>query len=63
MAFKQPKVPPMREEERLAEYIRELILFFKDFCLEAWTQSRRQEAQIKALTQEMTALKERLDAQ
>ena len=53
----------MREEERLAEYIRELILFLKDFCLEAWTQSRRQEAQIKALTQEMTALKERLDAQ
>lgn len=63
MAFKQPKVPPLGAEDQLAQYIRGLILFLKDFCLEAWTQSRRQEAQIGALEKEIQALKARLDAQ
>ncbi len=63
MAFKQPRVPPMREEERLAEYIRELILFLKDFCLEAWMDSRKKEAQMQAMQEEIRALKARIDGE
>lgn len=36
MAYKQPRVPPMKEG-RIVEYIRELVLFLKDFSLETWT--------------------------
>lgn len=36
MAYKQPRVPPMKEGTRPAEYMRELILFLKDFSLETW---------------------------
>lgn len=36
MAYKQPRVPPMKDG-RLTEYIRELVLFLKDFSLETWT--------------------------
>lgn len=47
MAYKQPRVPPMKEGAKIAEYIRELILFLKDFCLETWkavTQMQRDAA-------------------
>lgn len=40
MAYKQPRVPPLKEGTGLAEYIRELILFLKDFSLETWVQIR-----------------------
>lgn len=61
MAYKQPRVPPMREEARLAGYIRELILFLKDFCMETWLEARQMEAQIQAMRAEITALKARLE--
>lgn len=41
MAFKQPRVPQMKEGGQLPGFIRELVLFLKDFCMECWTESRR----------------------
>ena len=54
MAFKQPRVPPLRRDA--PPYLRELILFLKDFCLETWMQCRRQEEEIQALRKELDAL-------
>lgn len=60
MAFKQPRVPAMRTEEGLAATIRELILFLKDFCMEAWSSHKRLEARVQAMQEEIAALKERM---
>ena len=38
--YKQPRVPPMKEGDRIVDYMRELILFLKDFSLETWTAVR-----------------------
>lgn len=59
MAFKQPRVPQMREEG-LTRTVRELILFLKDFCIEAWTHSIRQEQSILALRAEVEAIRLKL---
>ena len=56
MAFKQPHVPEYRGESMEA-YIRKLTLFLKDFCQEAWTQSRVQKKEIDALEQRMQAMR------
>ena len=61
MAYKQPRVPPMREEGRLAEYIRELILFLKDFCMETWMQVRQAQEQAAKLKEEIQAIKAKMD--
>lgn len=53
MAYKQPRVPQMREGAQLAEYIRELTLFLKDFCLESWMQSRRQGEEIEKIKKQL----------
>lgn len=46
MAYKQPRVPAYPQDGQLGEYIRELILFLKDFCMETWRQiGRMKEAQ------------------
>ena len=37
MAYKQPRLPPLHEGERPADYLRGLILFLKDFCMETWS--------------------------
>lgn len=50
MGFKQPIVPQYRSGESTEAYIRRLILFLKDFCQEAWMQSREQGKAIEALT-------------
>jgi hypothetical protein len=57
MAFKQPRVPQMREGTRLAEYVREIVLFLKDFCLEAWTQSKRHGEEIEKIRQDIEQIK------
>lgn len=43
MAYKQPRVPLLKEGTKLTEYIRELVLFLKDFCLETWSAVMRLE--------------------
>lgn len=57
--FKQPRVPTMKEGTRLYDYIRELALFLKDFCLEAWTASKRQQEEIEQLKKTVDALSEK----
>ena len=54
MAFKQPRVPQMREGTNLYTYVREIVLFLKDFCLECWAESKRQ-------SEEIEKIKERLE--
>lgn len=49
MAFKQPRVPQMKEGSQLPGFIRELVLFLKDFCMESWTESKRQGDSIETL--------------
>lgn len=44
MAYKQPRVPPYNEGTSLYSYIRELILFLKDFCMETWAAAKRIDA-------------------
>jgi len=57
MAMKQPKVPPMREKDRLEQTVRELVLFLKDFCMESWAEHRRQGEQIARLRKEIDGMK------
>lgn len=58
MAAKQPRVPVMTEGTELAEYIRELALFLKDFCMDSWTQDKRQNEAIEDLRREIEAMKQ-----
>lgn len=62
MAYKQPRVPAMKEGTRLYDYIRDLILFLKDFCLETWTESKRQSEELKAMRKELDAIKDEMNA-
>lgn len=50
MAFKQPRVPEYRSSEGMEAYIRTLILFLKDFCTDAWTESREQKRAIERVS-------------
>jgi len=54
MAFKQPRVPLPREEGQFAHDLRQLAFFLRDFCLECWMESRRQ-------NEEIEKIKKRLD--
>ena len=56
MAFKQPKVPPIREENQLALTLRELVFFLKDFCLDCWRESRRQSEEIEKIKKQLEKL-------
>ena len=40
MAFKQPRIPEYREAEGTSRYLRSLVLFLKDFCMECWVAVR-----------------------
>ena len=51
MAFKQPRVPEYRGEAGMEAYIRTLILFLKDFCTDAWTESREQKKALERVSQ------------
>ena len=58
MAFKQSKVPPMREGNRFAENLRDLFIFLRDFCTDCWVESRRQERELNALRAEIEQIKQ-----
>ena len=55
--FKQPRVPEYREGDGTGRYIRSLILFRKDFCMDVWTANRQRESEIEALRREVDSLK------
>ena len=57
MAYKQPRVPQMRDGAQRTEIIRELVLFLKDFCMETWVQVTQSGKEIKALREEIEKLK------
>lgn len=38
--FKQPRIPEYRESEGTGKYLRSLVLFLKDFCMECWVAVR-----------------------
>lgn len=57
MALKQPRVPEYREGDGAGRYIRSLILFLKDFCMDVWTANRQRESEIEALRREVDSLK------
>ena len=46
MAFKQPRVPEYRERDGADGYIRSLVLFLKDFCMDVWTANRERRREI-----------------
>lgn len=56
MAYKQPRVPPLKEESQPTAYLRELILFLKDFCVETWMADKNRDAQLAALRTQMANL-------
>lgn len=49
------------KEGRLTETIRELILFLKEFCMETWKIVIRQGEEIKALREEIAAIRAQSD--
>lgn len=56
MAYRQPKVPQMREGDSAQDYARELMLFLRDFCMAAWNADRRKDEEISALRRRLDAL-------
>ena len=57
MAYRQPRVPQMREGDSVQTYVRELMLFLRDFCMAAWNADRRKDEEIGALRRQLEALK------
>ena len=49
MAFKQPRVPEYRESEGTGKYLRSLVLFLKDFCMDVWTANNQRAGEIGAV--------------
>lgn len=56
MAFKQPRVPEYRESEGTGKYIRSLVLFLKDFCMDVWTANREQRREIDEIRVRLSEL-------
>ena len=54
MAFKQPRVP--QESDRLAEYVRNLGMFLRDFCMASWNADRMKDAEIEKIKKRLDAL-------
>ena len=54
MAFKQPRVP--QESGRLAEYVRNLGMFLRDFCMASWNADRMKDAEIEKIKKRLDAL-------
>lgn len=53
MAFKQPRVPKYHGREEEKAYLRTLVLFLTDFCMDVWTAYRAQQQAMDRLTQRM----------
>ena len=54
MTFKQPRVP--QESGRLAEYVRNLEMFLRDFCMASWNADRMKDAEIEKIKKRLDAL-------
>ena len=56
MAFKQPRVPEYREHDGADGYIRSLVLFLKDFCMDVWTANQERSREIDAIRARLSEL-------
>lgn len=56
MAYKQPKVPDLREGANLYQHALDVIRFLKDFCMAAWTADRRKDEDIAEIKKRLDAL-------
>ena len=56
MAFKQPRVPEYRERDGADGYIRSLVLFLKDFCMDVWTANRERRREIDEIRVRLSEL-------
>ena len=56
MAFKQPRVPEYRESEGTGKYLRSLVLFLKDFCMDVWTANQERCREINAIRARLSEL-------
>ena len=56
MAFKQPRVPEYRENEGTGKYIRSLVLFLKDFCMDVWTANQERSREIDGIRARLSEL-------
>lgn len=61
MAFKQPRVPEYRESEGPGKYIRSLVLFLKDFCMDVWTANRETSREISEIRERLNAIDAKMD--
>lgn len=57
MAYKQPRVPQLRDGDSPQAYAKELMLFLRDFCMAAWNADRRKDEEISALRRQLDALR------
>ena len=61
MAFKQPRVPEYRESDGTGKYIRSLVLFLKDFCMDVWTANKQRSGEIDAVRKGAASDSSKLD--
>lgn len=55
MAYEQPRVPIWRED-KLTDYIKELVRFLRGFTTAAWNADRLKDEEIKALKERVKKL-------
>lgn len=55
MAFKQPRVP-QETGGTLAEYVKNIALFLRDFCTASWNADRLKDAEIEKIKKRLDAL-------
>lgn len=49
MAYEQPRVPIWRENNKLTDYIKELVRFLRSFTVAAWRADKLKDDEIKAI--------------
>lgn len=54
--FKQPRVPELRDGGNVYVALRNLILFLKDFCQDAWTAYRQLKKENEEIIKRLEAL-------
>lgn len=47
--FKQPRVPEYHEGKGVNRFLRDLVRFLKDFCLDAWMAHRQHAEEIEEI--------------
>lgn len=54
--FRQPRVPELRASGGWQGNVRSLILFLKDFCMDAWSADRERERRLMEIEKRIAAL-------